>query len=164
MNNKKGFTLIEMLVVIGIIGLLASVVLVGLTSARKAGRDARRIADMRTIQNALELYYNRCGIYPGGATCNPIQGATFNTMVSAITGAGIGVSAIPSDPLGQGAFVYAYTNTNSVQEYVLSALLEDGGNRALTDDLDAGFCADPRYCVGVISDPNSIPSFGGTQQ
>jgi prepilin-type N-terminal cleavage/methylation domain-containing protein len=54
--NKKGFTLIEVLTVVAIIGLLASIVLVGLGSFRTRGRDTRRIADLRSTQNALELY------------------------------------------------------------------------------------------------------------
>ena len=53
---KKGFTLIELLVVIAIIGILASVVLASLNSARKKSRDARRVADIKQIQLALELY------------------------------------------------------------------------------------------------------------
>jgi type II secretion system protein G len=63
-QNQKGFTLIELLVVIAIIGLLASVVLLALNSARSKSRDAKRVADIRQIQSALELYYNDCNIYP----------------------------------------------------------------------------------------------------
>ena len=43
---RKGFTLIEILVVVAIISILASVVLVGLGPTRKIGRDARRISDL----------------------------------------------------------------------------------------------------------------------
>ena len=57
-NYKKGFTLIELLVVIAIIGMLSSVVLASLNSARAKGRDAKRLADLRAIATALELYYN----------------------------------------------------------------------------------------------------------
>lgn len=57
-KNQTGFTLIELLVVIAIIGLLASVVLLALNSARAKSRDAKRLADMRQIASALELYFN----------------------------------------------------------------------------------------------------------
>jgi general secretion pathway protein G len=63
-KNQKGFTLIELLVVIAIIGLLASVVLLALNSARAKSRDAKRLADMRQMSTALELYYNDQGGYP----------------------------------------------------------------------------------------------------
>lgn len=65
MNTKnKGFTLIEMLVVVAIIGLLSAVVVVGLTGAREKARDSRRVADLREIQNQLELDYDSSTGYP----------------------------------------------------------------------------------------------------
>ncbi len=57
-NADRGFTLIELLVVIAIIGILSSVVLASLNSARAKSRDARRIADLKQIATALELYYD----------------------------------------------------------------------------------------------------------
>ena len=67
-QNQKGFTLIELLVVIAIIGLLASVVLLALNSARSKSRDAKRLADVRQIVSALELFYNEFNGYPTYAT------------------------------------------------------------------------------------------------
>ena len=67
-QNQKGFTLIELLVVIAIIGLLASVVLLALGSARSKSRDAKRVADVRQVVSALELYYNDNNGYPTALT------------------------------------------------------------------------------------------------
>lgn len=63
-TNKRGFTLIELLVVIAIIGLLASIITVSLVSSKAKGRDAKRISDIKTLQLALETYYNDNGYYP----------------------------------------------------------------------------------------------------
>ena len=65
-KDQKGFTLIELLVVIAIIGLLASVVLLALNSARQKSRDAKRLADIRQLSTALELFYNTNSGYPTG--------------------------------------------------------------------------------------------------
>jgi prepilin-type N-terminal cleavage/methylation domain-containing protein len=62
--THKGFTLIELMVVITIIGLLASTVLASLQSSRVAARDAQRIQEARQLINALELYRNQNGRYP----------------------------------------------------------------------------------------------------
>lgn len=63
--KNRGFTLIELLVVVAIIGLLAGVVLASLNGARAKARDTNRLSDMRQIQIALELYYDKYGVYPG---------------------------------------------------------------------------------------------------
>ena len=63
-KNQQGFTLIELLVVIAIIGLLSTLSIVALNQARARSRDARRIADVKQIQTALEMYYNDLGKYP----------------------------------------------------------------------------------------------------
>lgn len=70
-KNQRGFTLIELLVVIAIIGILAAVVLVSLNSARQKSRDARRLADVRQVMTALELFYNDNTSYPDDAGTNP---------------------------------------------------------------------------------------------
>lgn len=63
-NHRAGFTLVELLVVISIIGLLSSIVLASLNSARTKARDVRRRADLKQLQLALELYFDANGSYP----------------------------------------------------------------------------------------------------
>jgi prepilin-type N-terminal cleavage/methylation domain-containing protein len=79
-KNQRGFTLIEMLVVIAIIGLLASVVLLALNSARSKSRDAKRAADVRQIMTALELYFNDCGSYPSSAVAGIAMGTANQSL------------------------------------------------------------------------------------
>lgn len=154
-KNNKGFTLIEVLIVIAIIALLASIVLVGLGSFRSRGRDTRRIADLRSTQNALELYYTKFSQYPPDGSWQELE----NNLREAT----IGVTKISKDPLpGRSGYdEYGYDTSTDRQSYVLRAQLEDASNPALNDDFD-GFgaggisgitidCTDtpakPYYCV-----------------
>jgi len=66
MRKQAGFTLIELLLVIAIIGLIATLAVVGLNRARAKNRDAKRLADIKTLQTALALYLDRNGRYPDG--------------------------------------------------------------------------------------------------
>ena len=62
-----GFTLVELLVVISIIGILASIGLVAFNSAQARSRDVQRKSDLKQISSALELYYSDYGQYPGSS-------------------------------------------------------------------------------------------------
>ncbi|MCX6793035.1 MAG: prepilin-type N-terminal cleavage/methylation domain-containing protein [Candidatus Falkowbacteria bacterium] len=62
--KNKGFTLIELLVVIAIIGVLSTMAIIALGNARAKSRDAKRVADIKQISTALELYYSDYNTYP----------------------------------------------------------------------------------------------------
>lgn len=113
----RGFTLIELLVVIAIIGILSSVVLASLNSARQKGRDARRIADVKQLQLALELYYDSENEYP----------AALSSLSPDF------ISAIPLDP-GTGDS-YSYDDEPS-GSYHLGTNLESDTHSALDADAD----------------------------
>jgi len=68
-NNLKGFTLVELIVVITIIGILATVGVGSYSNVLKTARDTKRKSDLRDIKTALDLYYFKHGTYrvDGGA-------------------------------------------------------------------------------------------------
>ncbi len=89
---KKGFTLLEMLVVIGIIAVLLGLGATSYSTAQKKARDAKRKNDLKAIQNALEQYYSICGYqYP---TPN---GGRFTT-ISCPTPPQVIITNVPVDP------------------------------------------------------------------
>lgn len=63
-NFQAGFSLIELLVVISIIGILAGILVLSFDTARKNSRDAARKSDLQALQLAIELYKAQNGSYP----------------------------------------------------------------------------------------------------
>ncbi len=146
----KGFTLIELLVVIAIIGILSSIVLASLNTARQKSRDARRVADIKQLQLAMQLYYDASSTYP--------------TALAQLTPTFI--ATIPTDPVAQAAYPYEALPpacTTACSSYHLGANLEDENNQALNsdqddqntvitaadDDVDCANGTTSRYCYDV---------------
>lgn len=153
---SKGFTLIEMLIVIAVITILAGVVFNGVQGVRETTRDTRRIGDLTNVQSILEMYMNQCNHYPGvadaAANCNHPNVATWSDLADALSTV---VSKVPSDPTPSKTYYYGVDATDGLR-YVVGAELERD-NAALKDDVDtASFTPTPavdctdankRYCV-----------------
>jgi prepilin-type N-terminal cleavage/methylation domain-containing protein len=101
---NKGFTLVELLVVISIIGVLVGLSVFGLQGARQASRDSKRKADLESIRSGIEIYKSDCNTYPA-VTGDPTS--VLSTSGTALAGSGtptscaisnIYISQIPQDP------------------------------------------------------------------
>jgi len=149
MKNKKGFTLVELLVVISIIGILSSFAVVSLNSARQKARDALRRGDMAQVRTALNLYYDDNNYqYPSCGTLDtgvPDYGAdvgsgpgTGSTCYSSVLAAALTGGARPlmdrlpeeprnptNNPDENSTYIYRYVSDGS--EYALVYMLEESG-------------------------------------
>ncbi len=112
--KKTGFTLIEILVVIAIMGVLLSIVMENIGSAQARSRDHKRISDIKSLQLALEQYYDGNNIFP----------SDLSVLAPAY------VPSIQSDPSTHAP--YDYSNTNN--SFCLGAQLEITSTSSLSDD------------------------------
>jgi len=89
---QSAFTLLELLVVIGIISILVSLGAVSYSTAQKKARDAKRKSDIKAIQSSLEQYYSVCGYqYP-----TPVSSGFTN--ISCPTPPAVIMPTVPVDP------------------------------------------------------------------
>ncbi len=137
---KKGFTLIEMLIVVGIISVLITLGAFVYTSATRTSRDGKRKADLENVRAALEQYRAQNNAYPqtsGVAFTNcPGNGI----IQDPLPGTNTYMNPVPNDPFCQ-LYKYSYiaadssgnTNcTNNCTNYTLGAQLEGGAGSACT--------------------------------
>ena len=62
--TQKGFTIVELLIVIVVIGILAALVITTYNGIQQKGRDTERETDLKALQGQLEAYYAQKGAYP----------------------------------------------------------------------------------------------------
>jgi prepilin-type N-terminal cleavage/methylation domain-containing protein len=129
-NSSKGFTLIEMIVVIALIGILMGVAFPQTTKFLAAGRDTKRISDVsRLIPGYLELYFNQEGRYPPG---------DFAGLTEKLTKANVlGGKKLPE---ATGGYTYFYCPGTNNFTYTLGVKLETK-NKALEDSIGGAFCS-----------------------
>lgn len=138
MFKRRGFTLIEMLVVIAIISLLSSLVYIRFEKTLARNRDLKRIQDIQNIARALEQYHNDHGEYPaskaewpGGTP--PVDCNNSSTIPPGETACGTEESAV-DDP---GFFLEA-----------LAPYFPNG--EIPVDPINEVCAADPNVCEGIL--------------
>jgi len=129
-----------MLIVIAVISILAGVVLTGVSGFQASARDTRRIGDLRNAQNFLELFFTRCGFYPGfmaDGICDPSSDpADWEALEAIFEEEDNGfTSNFPKDPVGTRTYVYDVNSAGDRLQYAMSATLERT-NQALNDDAE----------------------------
>jgi prepilin-type N-terminal cleavage/methylation domain-containing protein len=113
-SKKKGFSLVELLIVIAIIGIITTVVLANVARAKANSRDGKRITDISQLQLALALYLDKNEQYPIG---NSIA------TLSALIAPDKFVDKIATDPINDSLHKYGYTSDGF--SYCLGASLEN---------------------------------------
>lgn len=141
-KNKSGFSLLELLVVISIMGILIALGTVAFSTVQKKGRDSRRRADIKAMQDAFEQYKAENNTY---GTCS--------TMAAYDSGSGaIMPGGLPTDPKNSGTFIYNTATGCDATSYCVCAAMENSSGNA---DAPLGTAcsfnsAGTYYCLGNL--------------
>jgi prepilin-type N-terminal cleavage/methylation domain-containing protein len=144
-NRKKGFTLIELLVVISIIALLSTIVMASLNAARSKARDAKRAADLKQVQIAIELFRNDNGYYP--QTKIDVQ-ANYFVSFDSVNYKNVALLEPSDQTLSE--VLSSYIKSPSDPKKVTA---QDGGYIYFSRDKDS-------YCFMIHKTPENLKNFG----
>lgn len=136
---KKGFTILEMLVVIMVIAILIGIALPRFKGMQDEGNIAKAKGELRTLQVAVESYYiHNTNTYP------PTTSAALGTALAAARPNIL--TAVPTDPFGVGAgYIYVMGGTNS--KYYILYSVGTGGNGTAVITNDAVVEANGASCI-----------------
>jgi prepilin-type N-terminal cleavage/methylation domain-containing protein len=161
MRKKLAFTLIELLVVISIIGLLSSLSLVSLNSARAKARDAKRMTDLKAISDAIERFNLDNSEYPSSGICDA-EGILSDSTTDRLCynsqlwhGSQIYLDPIPN--ISNTLIDYFYT-TNSTGDPCVTSILE-GGSVSFFSCVDGSCRASSSViCPVAVTPPTCTPA------
>ena len=115
-KRQRGFTLLELLVVVSIISILLALGVVAFSTAQRKSRDAKRQGDIKAMQDGFEQFYAVEGSYDGACAA----------------GSEYFPGGLPVDPKDQ----TAYACDDGEDDYCVCATLETGGGNATSVSCD----------------------------
>lgn len=148
---KKGFTLVELLVVMAIIGVLASLAVGSFRTAQMRGRDAQRKSDLKQLSHAFELYYSDYKKYPDVSDIDLLSGtATFEDSRGTVY-----FKVLPKDPTVNFNYVYRIVDAGTNQKYQLFAKLENSQDKDLDTTIANNGCGGTGNCNFAVTSANT---------
>lgn len=133
-RKQSGFTIVELLIVIVVIGILAALVITTFSGVQRRARNTERETDVKAIHGQVEAYYAQNGFYPSLSnlqTDSWVQSNLQGLDLGALRAPNQGSNTVVGSGGSTGNYVYAPTGCdgsgNNCSDYSLTANLEGGG-------------------------------------
>jgi len=127
MTKQNGFSLVELLVVISIIGTLAGLLITNLVGVRGRAADSKIKNDMRSLKTALRLYYNDYQQYPAASSGN-IMGCGTDGDLVCTEGGVFSAGAGPTMYMQELPESFSYTVSSDFESFILSTTLSNASD------------------------------------
>ena len=126
MRQKNGFTFIELVIVIAVIGVLSSIILASINGSRIRSKDNKRIVDLNNVSLAMDLYFDKYGAYPPSSQrcCdNNDFKENFESMVGVLVSEGY-LPAVPQPPTTDYPYMHYQYPAGEAQGSLINTVLE----------------------------------------
>ena len=121
--KQKGFTIVELLIVIVVIGILAAITIVAYSGVQSRAYDNRRSSDVASIKKALEMYKADKGYYPAVCPADN-QGCNVQDLTAQLVP--VYISSVPQDPKQPTKIYYYVRGTETANSYAVRVDYDKG--------------------------------------
>lgn len=150
---QRGFTLMELMIVMVIIGILTSIIGGSFMQSKLKARDAQRKNDLGQVQRALESYYNDHGTYPP-ASDGKILGTPWGGVFQD-TNPTVYMNQLPNDSK-QPSMQFFYVTSSDDMKYQMFTYLENDKDEDINTSIVGKICG-TMDCNYGVSSPNTRP-------
>jgi len=160
--GRQGFTLVELLIVIAIMGILTSITVSQFVTAKKKANDVSRKSDLNSISKALQMYFADYGVMPSASVDGKIviNNVSLNWGGEFVDGSYVYMKVLPAEK-NTAISPYCYKTDAEKKKYAIFAQLENTGDKECGTPVNNAYqCGTQTYCFAYVSPNTSLNANG----